>query len=172
MSVEIKLTLDPASPGLKALKEMASKLERPEAVLKALGDPLLSNTQDRFASQTSPDGAAWAALAPLTVLIRGSAGPILSRSGQLKGSLSWEVSGNTLRLGPNTVYAAIQQFGGTVTAKNPSGLLGIPLGGAGKKPGQKVRTPQVTLPARPYVGFGPEDERVARETIEEWLALE
>jgi len=31
---------------------------------------------------------------------------------------------------------------------------------------------KVTIPARPYVGFGPEDEKAASETVLDWFDLQ
>ena len=42
-------------------------------------------------------------------------------------------------------YAAIQEFGGTITAKNPSGYLSFPVGDG------YARVRSVTLPPRPYL---------------------
>ena len=144
MSGAFHVYINPASPGFEEIDRLIEKLDDRSGVMKSIGEALLATTQDRFASQTTPDGAAWPALSPATVAKRGAAGPILRQSGRLYGSLNYQVSGDTVRLGPNTIYAAVHNFGYTFSTG-------------------------VTVPARTYVGFGPDDQRAVRDTIEEWL---
>lgn len=136
--------IDPASPGFVEIDRLIEHVENRDGVMKNIGQALLSTTQDRFSSQTTPDGAGWPALSAATVAKRGAAGPILRQSGRLYGSLNYQVSGDTVRLGPNTIYSAVHNFGHTFSTG-------------------------VTVPARQYVGFGPADQRAVRETIEEWI---
>ncbi|WP_332695225.1 phage virion morphogenesis protein [Bosea sp. (in: a-proteobacteria)] len=65
---------------------------------------------------------------------------------------------------PN-IHGAVHQFGATITGKN--GPLRIPL-----KAGGAAYALKVTIPARPYVGFGPEDEKAATETAQDWFDLD
>lgn len=150
---EIRIKIDPGSPGIAQLEKLVERATDREGLLKNLGEALLATTQDRFQSQSDPSGAAWAALAPSTVARRGSARPILRVSGRLYGSLTYQVAGDTLQLGPNTVYAAVHQFGHTFEPRGKSGK-------------------GVTVPARPYVGYGPADEKAAIETAEDWFSLD
>ncbi|QLP98616.1 MAG: phage virion morphogenesis protein [Rhodoblastus sp.] len=148
---------------------MERKAANPSAGLKLVGEALLREQNRRFQTQTDPDGRPWQPLAPLTVLTRGGAtGPILRRSGQLMRSGAWQVSGATLRIGLNTIYAGVQHFGATIVPKNAR-RLAIPVPG-GKPP--VVMAGKVTIPARPIVGFGAKDEEAARGAIEGWLAVE
>lgn len=162
----IRVHIDPSSPGFAAIDNLVEGLSNPGGLLKNLGDTILKNTQSRFDDQRGPGGIPWAPLAPLTTAIRGASGPILRQSGRLAGSLNFQVSGNSVRVGPNTVYAAAQQFGAHITPKKGPFLL-IPLGRAGK--GGVVRSKGVTLPPRPYLGFDAESSRELRETIEDWI---
>lgn len=170
-TITIRLNENDAAAADRILGNLAHKAERPEGGLKLIGEALMETTRDRFQSQTGPDGQKWPALKPFTVSVRGAAGPILTRSGRLRNSISYYVSGNILRLGPNVIYDAIHQFGGTIKPKasNPTGLLWIPLGKAG--PGARPAK-SVTLPKRPYIGFGPKDQQAAEGAVEDWLAVE
>mgnify|MGYP001766310905 CR=1 FL=1 len=168
MPVTIRAVLDPAAQARAdaVLAELEGKLARPAAGLKLVGEALLREQNRRFQSQPDPDGRPWQALAPLTVESRGGAkGPILRRSGQLMRSGAYQVSGATLRIGLNTIYAAVQQFGATITPKKARRLM-IPMPG-----GRVVGAARVTIPARPIVGFGAKDEEAARGAIEDWLAV-
>jgi phage virion morphogenesis protein len=80
------------------------------------GEELLQSTRARFASQTDPDGRAWAPLS-LRYLAssrkRRSRGPnaILTLSGDLARDLHYQASDTELRLGSSKKYAATHQFG-------------------------------------------------------------
>jgi phage virion morphogenesis protein len=82
-------------------------------------------------------GGSWKPWAPSTVKRFGkkAAGrKILIGSGRLKNSITYQVQGNTVRIGSNLVYAAIHQMGG-----------------------RAGRNRAATIPARPYLVFRPED---------------
>ena len=108
-------------------------------VLEAGGAMIESQTRRRIMTEkTSPDGAAWKANRAGT--------SILKRAGHLLASIHYRVMGNGVRIGSGLVYAAIHQFGGTITPKNASKLVFKGLDGA------LVFASQVTIPARPYLG--------------------
>ncbi|MEN5083687.1 phage virion morphogenesis protein [Bosea sp. TWI1241] len=165
MTGQVRIVIDATSDGLAKLEKLIARAERKEALLKNIGDALLKTTSERFDSQKDPQGRAWAPLKPLTVEARGSSAPILTVSGRLRGSLNHEVAGTVLKLGPSAVHGAVHQFGATIKAKN--GALRIPL-----KRGGAAYARQVTIPARPYVGFGPSDEKATTETAQDWFDLE
>jgi phage gpG-like protein len=165
----------------KALGELARKAANPAGALKNIGEALLKTTRDRFSSQTAPDGSAWPAWSPLTVLLGGGAGGgMLRRSGRLFSSTNDQVAAPILRVGANAPpYDRAQQYGAKIVAKGKA--LAIPLpGGKGKKkakgPAPKyppaVLVKSVTIPPRPYIGFGPKDEAATLREIEAWLAIE
>ncbi|PZU89075.1 MAG: phage virion morphogenesis protein [Chelatococcus sp.] len=164
MTVEIHVALDTGSEGIAKLEKLIQRAERKSDLLKNVGEALLETTDQRFEDEKDPQGKAWEPLKPLTVELRGASGPILTLSGRLKGSLNYEVSGDTLRLGPSAIHGAVHQFGATIEGKN--GPLRMPMKGGGAKYARKV-----TIPARPYVGFGPEDEKATTETVQDWFDL-
>lgn len=172
MTVEIRIALDEASQARAdaILSDLAERAANVEGALRNVGEALLETTDERFDTQTDPSGGKWAPLSGLTLRQRAELGhgpgPILTRSRRLRGSVSYQVSGSTLRLGPNTVDAAVHQFGATITPKSASALR-IPLGSQGA-----VFARSVTIPARPYIGFGPRDEEAARDALEDWLDVE
>ena len=165
-TITIRINTTDQAKAQKVLDELAHKITHPEGGLKIIGAQLLKVQNARFDSQSDPDGKPWAKLAPLTVATRGGAtGPILRRSGQLKRSGAWQVSGATLRVGVNTIYAAAQQFGVTIKPVKAK-RLAIPMGG-----GKFVFADKVTIPARPMVGFGARDETATRHAVEDWLDI-
>lgn len=173
--IPLKITLDPKSEARaeKLFGELADRAENLDGGLRNVGEALLQVTDARFASQTDPDGTAWSPLAKLTQEIRGNAGPILTVSGRLRKSVSYEVGGSTLRLGPNAVGDAVQQFGATIVPRKASALrIPLPAGTGGRNAASAVFALRVVVPARPYIGFGPTDEEAAREAVEEWLEVE
>lgn len=181
--VEIRTHLNPADQAAadRRLGELARKARNPSGGLKIVGEALLREQNRRFQTQSDPQGKPWAKLKPLTVLLRGSSRPILRRSGNLMRSGAWQVSGLTLRIGLNTVYAAAQQFGATIKPKKGK-MLAIGIGSANigrsrgglvlGKSGGVVMARQVTLPARPIVGFGPRDEKATSDAVADWLEVE
>lgn len=173
--IPLKITLDQttAERAEALFGELADKAENVDGGLRNVGEALLQVTDDRFTSQTDPDGKAWTPLAALTQEIRGNDGPILTVSGRLRKSISYEVGGGSLRLGPNAQGDAVQQFGATIVPTNASALrIPLPAGTGGRNEAGAVFSLKVVVPARPYIGFGTKDEDAAQEAIEEWLEVE
>lgn len=151
--VEIKIDVkdDKAQKKLRALLRKTSDLS---PVLDTIGESLLNSTDDRFKSQTSPEGAKWAAHSPRTIqarLARSKSAPltILRMRGHLVGSIAKQVSGDTLKVGTNKDHGAIHQFGGKA--------------GRGRK---------VTIPARPYIGMSADDWTEVNAILDDFLAIE
>lgn len=175
MAAEIRIKLNKSDQARadRALAELAAKARNPSGGLKNVGEALLQVTKNRFADQQDPHGRPWQALKPFTIMLRGAAGPILNRRGGLLRSITYRVGGSTLRLGPNTIYAAAQQFGTVITPKKGR-FLAIPVaaGRGGRNQAGVVFARKVKLPPRPYIGFGSKDEEAARKAVEEWLEVE
>lgn len=173
--IPLKITLDPETEArAEALfGRLADRAANVEGGLRNVGEALLEVTDARFGSQTDPSGKAWAPLAPLTKEIRGNDGPILTVSGRLRKSISYQVGGNALRLGPNAEGDAVQQFGATIVPRSASVLrIPLPIGVGPASSGDGAYALRVKVPARPYIGFGPRDEAAARDAIDEWLEVE
>jgi phage virion morphogenesis protein len=108
----------------------------------AIGDMLVSSTTHRFMeTNRGPDGSAWT---PSLRAIRQGNKTLVAR-GHLRDSITHIPGPDSVQVGTNLVYAAIHQFGGKA--------------GRGHK---------VTLPARPYLGLEPEDERGIAAIIDDW----
>lgn len=151
MTIEIKTTLDKeelakATALLERLHQRSSNIA---GGLKRVGTALLETQNARFHSETDPYDKPWTKLSGATLKKRkkGKA-TILRLSGGMMRSGSRQVSGTTLRVGVDKEYAAVHQFGATITTKSGKAF---------------------TVPARPFVGFGPKDELATKEAIEKWL---
>jgi phage virion morphogenesis protein len=130
-------------------------------MLKTMGVGLVKTTQNRFVAAKDPEGKAWARLTPEYAMYKKGPGILRGRamSGGLMGSITFKVDGTQLRVGSNKIYAAAHQFGVTIVPVNAKALR-FWIGG------KLIVTDHVTLPARPYLGFGAADQLVALETLD------
>ena len=125
----VTLTLQSAEVE-RALDILRRHLVNTHPLMAELGEIVLSQAQDSFENQATPDGTPWEpsqrALA--------TGGQTLVDSGQLLASLGVAVLPEAVEVGSNKLYAAIHQFGGKA--------------GRGRA---------VDIPARPYL---PDDSTV------------
>ncbi len=154
----INLTVDnkAITQALKALAEKDGGLMR--ASLKNIGEVVVRQTQARFIAQKAPDGQPWTKLNP--DYATGKRGPgILRESGQLMGSIVWQLSGDdTLKVGTNKIYGAIHQLGGKIVPRTANALV-FRLGG------KLIFAKSVTIPARPYLGLSASDVEAILDVI-------
>ncbi|HEY1505749.1 MAG TPA: phage virion morphogenesis protein [Stellaceae bacterium] len=131
-------------------------------LFKNWGEYQLKATRARFLAARGPDGKPWT---PLNrVYAAGKRGPgILRESGQLMGSLVYQVTANQLAWGSPKVYAAIHQKGGTIVPRSADALV-FRLGN------ETVFARKVTIPARPYLGVSAEDREVMGQMADDFLA--
>jgi phage virion morphogenesis protein len=130
-------------------------------LLKTIGVGMVKSTQHRFVEAKDPEGRAWHALNPVYAETKKGPGILRNRamSGGLMGSITFKVEGTVLRVGSNKKYAAIHQFGGVIRPVTAKALV-FRMGG------KLVRAGSVKIPARPYLGFGKEDQVVALEAVD------
>ena len=145
----------------RAFKQLERAVKNTKPIMNAVGTALVEGTHQRFEREVGPDGVAWASLN--SGYAAGKRGPgILRESGMrggLMGSITRKASKDTVEVGTNKVYAAIHQFGGTISSKS-GGYLSFAIGG------QFVRVRSVTIKARPFIGISQEDERNVAEVVE------
>jgi phage gpG-like protein len=135
-------------------------------VARAIGVALVEVVNQRFETGTEPFGAKWQKLNPAYAAIKTGPG-ILRASLMLQRSVTFQTSGLQITVGSNRIYAGVHQFGATIKPVNAKALA-FRLGVTGAKGGTKagiVRVKSVTIPARPYLGFGPNDQRAVLQTI-------
>jgi phage gpG-like protein len=137
-------------------------------VLKAIGTGLVGVTQERFETETEPLGGHWQALNPAYAAIKRGGG-ILTASGLLNRSMTSDAFGTSVMVGSNRIYAAAQQFGATIVPVRARALvfkLGFASGKRGAIKAGVVYAKQVHIPARPYLGFGPKDQREVVDVLD------
>jgi phage virion morphogenesis protein len=128
--------------------------------MKAVAVHLEGATRLRFETQRGPDGKPWK---PSRRVIE-QGGQTLSLSGDLKSSINSTFDSTSAEVGAersfgSAVYAAIHQLGGTIRPRNKKALS---FGGG--------IFAQVTMPARPYLGFGDSDREPILEIFTRFVA--
>jgi phage virion morphogenesis protein len=148
------------------LHRLAAMGHNTAGLMRAIGGGLVKATQHRFETATDPAGAAWAPLLPAYAAIKRGAGILrgAAMEGGLMGSLTFAADRSSVRVGSNKVYAAIHQFGGKIVPVRASALFFPLMGGNGVVYAHRVKS--VTIPARPYLGFGAAERLVVAEAIE------
>lgn len=131
------------------LNKAIKTLNEPKVLFEQMGEVLLDIHRTRFKLQKAPDGTLWK---PLSDWYKDSKkynqDKILTLRGHLRGTLRYQASDTGVVFGSDRPYAAIHQFGGTVTAKNAKAL---------NVQGRPVKS--VTIPARPWLGLSADDEQ-------------
>lgn len=140
------------------LNELKTRLGDLGPVLEAVGQIIQSGTQQRFVDQQGPDGQAWAPLSAVTLDRRRKAGrgaQILRDTGRLMNSISYRVSGESVSVFTNVIYAGTQQFGAKKGAYGRT-RRGAPI-------------PWGNVPARPFLGYSVEDNEAVIEVLQGYL---
>jgi len=133
-------------------------------LMRAIGTGLAEVTRKRFDQARDPAGLPWAPLNPAYAATKRGPG-ILRESGMrggLQGSITFQTSGMTVEVGTNKVYGAIHQFGGTIKPKKGKFLV-FRMGG------RPVFARSVTIPARPFLGFGAADRDMVLDVVDSQL---
>ena len=170
-----------------ALKKLKAALADRRPMLNDIGHALTKSVQDRFVAMQSPDGAPWKPLHPRTIRQKRNKNKILTERGLLRGSIHYELNGDTLEVGTDRKYGAIHQFGGVV--KIPARTQTVKVGTKGKNKGRFMKAKSkaahaiertftipahdVTIPARPFLGLSSDDKEEIVEIVHKhlWAAL-
>ncbi|ARJ70090.1 phage virion morphogenesis protein [Paracoccus contaminans] len=187
-------TLDDAAAQTR-LAELYERMDNHQGFLQNVGEHLLNAVRDRFAAQAGPDGAEWAKLKPATIRERERKRftPIQiltrhTRSG-LRASINLKVGNDQVTIGTPKAYAAIHQFGGTINKPAREGVIYrhvswkpqklsnrfAPLKGRKEQPkanlAEKVaiKAHEISMPARPFLGFSAEDQAEVIRIASDWL---
>lgn len=129
------------------------------ALMDEVGAALVLSTQRRFETESAPGGSPW----PPSIRARVEGGQTLTDQGRLRDSITHRAGPENVEVGTNVVYAAIHQFGGTISAK-AGGYLKFPLPGGGF-----VQTASVEIPARPFLGVDAADRAEIRALAGDYL---
>ena len=110
MGVEVRLNgVD------RFLEGMAGRLKHLTPALQDAGLRMVSITVDRIKKGVPPPDA------PLTVRAKGGDRTLMD-TGRLVSSITYRVQGNQLSWGTDVMYAAVHQFGATISAKRAKKL--------------------------------------------------
>lgn len=159
--------------------------------MREVGQYLLSATERRFETARGPGGVPWQRLSKRTARERIKKGygttNILKRSGDLKNSIAIGgaiVTADSVEIGTNVPYAAIQQFGGTIKREAHTQTIYQHYDAKSDTFDQRFRKKEksnfardvavgayeITIPARPYLGIDAEDAREIEAIGEAFLA--
>lgn len=141
-----------------ALQNLLNQAGTLQPALNQIGEQMVKNTRQRFATKTAPDGTRWADNSPLTQQRKGRNDPLIGESGArggLLGSFSYNASTNTLVFGNSREYAAVQHFGAR------KGQFG--------KSKRNGPLPWGRIPPRPFLGVSAKDQADIFDIIKEHL---
>jgi phage gpG-like protein len=186
----IRIGIDEAE-ARRNLGELLARMANPRPFYEAAGNLLVASVGRNFQREGTPEGTPWTPLSPATIRKRKSRGiaglAILRERGRLAGSIFHQVEAAGVRIGvPSGIrYGAIHQFGGTIEKparagsiwrrQNRDGSFGRRF--AKKRNKTSVATEvaipahRITIPARPFLGIGPEDEADIIEAARRWLDI-
>ena len=180
---KIVLTIRGLTEAQNAVKALQRALADKRPILRQIGEELVASTDERFVSMQAPDGAPWKPLNPKTIQRKRNKQKILTERGLLRGSIHYELNGDTLEVGTDRKYGAIHQFGGVV--KIPARTQTVKVGTKGKNKGRFMKAKSkaahaiertftipahdVSIPARPFLGLSAEDEQAIQRIVEKRL---
>lgn len=157
---------------LDTIRQAARAMDNPAPMWRSMGEYLMIAHDQRWMTQTSPDGQPWQALSPAYQRRkRKNANKILALDGYLKNTLRYQVDDGGLQFGSNRVYAAIHHFGGEIDIAARSQQLYFHRGRSGEVSNRFVSRRQsnfaqrvtlgaysIRIPARPWLGTSAEDD--------------
>ena len=159
MAQGASVTIDAGKVAELARRLRAAAAAPTAPLMEAIAAAGESATRARIAAGgPAPDGSEWTARHPEY----DNPHPLLNREGFLVDSLASEASAESAAWGSNLVYARIHQLGGTIVPKDADALRFM-LGE------ETVTAKSVTIPARPYLGWGDDEVRMAEDVLEAWL---
>lgn len=151
--VRLELTVDDGGLG-RALQNAIALGDDLKPALEASGTLIETNISLRFDSGRGPGGIPW----PVSRRAAEDGGKTLIKSGSLRESITHETREAEVEVGTaaNAAgdagrYAAVHQFGATIRPKRGEFLIFTSPGG------RLIFTREVTIPARPFIGFDDQD---------------
>lgn len=139
---EIEISIDDLAARI-GLQEVEARLSNLRPAFLSIGEYAIRKANDNFRGQHDPDGVAWAPLsANYRKRKRGT--KILTESGRLRGSITYQLTALTVTVGTNAKYARAHQEG----------------------------YPKRNLPARPFIGASEEDIEEMGKILLDYLSQE
>lgn len=148
---------------IRRLNELQRDTEDLSPAMREVAAFLQERTLQSFDAESAPDSKPWAPLAPSTLRQKrkeGYADTILQRTRNLRDSIHARSDYRSATAGTNEEYAAIHQFGGEIDIPARAAAAGF----------GSISAHTITIPARPFLGFGPGDEDEIVDIIRRHLA--
>lgn len=143
------------------LDELARRVTDKTPLMEDIGELMIESTRQNFIEGSSPEGIAWAPKAQSTIDAYAARGetvslkPLIGPSKTLSTTIFSQATPDSAFWGSNMIQSAVMQFGASKgqfgTASNGSSI------------------PWGPIPARPFLGVGPDDETAIIAAVEEWL---
>ena len=154
-----------------AVKQLTERLSKPQQALKECGLVLLRSVAKTFKAGGRPVRWKKSARAKRT------GGKTLIDTARLMRSVTMDVVGNILTIGPNVIYARIQHLGGRIrknaTIKKHWRVMckafGKPITGRRVLVRAHQRQMNINMPARPFLVIQDTDWRVFKRIFEDYL---
>lgn len=186
----VKITVDDAEV-ISALRRLIAAGERPDPALKAIGEHMRQSTIDRIVAGKTPSGSPMKPLSP--AYAKRKRGPGILRETGTLAQIVYQVADGELEVGTNAIYAAIHQFGGSITrhALSRKQSFRVADEGAytrkdGSRVGSRLRFAQagspgstekwvtvgehaIPIPARPFLGISEQDKVAIIEILSDFL---
>lgn len=103
----VAITVD-AAPVLAYLRILSRKMDDMTPVMRAIGEIVVTQTDEAFEGGKSPAGASW----PISRRAETTGGQTLIDTARLRNSIARQVTASGVTVGSGVVYAAIHQLGG------------------------------------------------------------
>jgi len=153
-----------------ALERMVAAYGDLSPLMAEIGETMVQRTQDNISAGVSPDGTPFAPRSQTTLDAYARAEPAkvpaggpLVLTGTMRDQIAYEAASDHVDWGSNAIQAAVMHFGaeqgefGAWIGRDKNGQLGF------------STLPWGDIPARPFLGIGPDDETAVLEVIEGWL---
>lgn len=157
--MDIRADIEGVAPLERLLADMMRHAGDLTDLFDLLGQVIETQTDERFDSETAPDGSRWAP----SWRAREEGGKTLTKSGRGRNSLTHRAFSDRVELGSNVRYMAAHQTGATIRPRTAPALAFM-LPGMGL-----VFAKKVELPKREWIGLSSENGEELVEEAEDWF---
>lgn len=141
-----------------ALENLSNQIKNMSALTNEVSQIMLEAVKKNFDAQGRPS---WERLKNSTLKQRakkGYTGKILQRTGLLKRSVIASYDSTSATVSTNLAYAAIQNYGGTISRSSLKSYIKAKTAGKTVKKPVKNKMSQWKIPARPFLVMDKKDE--------------
>jgi|GEM_PF-4466983 len=159
----------------RSLVALSRLIESPKPILNRIGAYQQERLKTAFERGVNPETAQpWPSLSPSTIANKkaNKNKPLIESEGRIPKSLFYRVRGRAVEVGYEHPLAAIHHVGATLPARTviPKSKRALYWAGA-PYPVARARVPASTLPARPLVGFSPQDVEAWKDIAQDEINL-